>query len=173
MAHGQVQGNDEAGGWLGDNPGLAAKLRGAMAFALANGRNRGIVRVDNFAMGQRLTLRQPTGLVCDPWMRLERGHELGVQTRSLLPRQLHRTVEGVLGGPRQRQDRLSHLQQVRFCLAHQPYKHVPYPPTLATEAAHHLPEVVLELLDLPLEGCVSGGALRGNGRDDLEDFFGA
>ena len=51
MAHGQVQGNDEAGGWLGDNPGLAAKLRGAMAFALANGRNRGIVRVDNFAMG--------------------------------------------------------------------------------------------------------------------------
>jgi hypothetical protein len=43
---------------------------------------------------------------------------------------------------------------LRLGLAHQPDKHLPHPPALATEAAHYLPEVVLELLDLPLERCV-------------------
>jgi hypothetical protein len=42
---------------------------------------------------------------------------------------------------------------------------------LATEAAQHFLEVALELLYLPLERCAVGGALRGYGRDDLEDFF--
>ena len=85
IAHGQMPGKDKARRRLGDNPGLAAELGGAMAFAFANGRNRGIVRVDNFAVAQRLALRQSAGLGCDPLMRLERGRELGVQTRPLRP----------------------------------------------------------------------------------------
>src|SRR5215510_3040435 len=75
IPHGQRQGKDEAGRWLGDNPGLAAELGGAMAFAFANGRNRGIVGVYDFAVAQRLALRQPTGWGGDPLMGLERGRE--------------------------------------------------------------------------------------------------
>jgi hypothetical protein len=54
---------DEAGRGLGDNARLAAKLGRAITFTLANGRNGGIVCIDNFAMGQRLALSQPTGVV--------------------------------------------------------------------------------------------------------------
>ncbi len=82
-------------------------------------------------------------------------------------------MQARLGGPRQRQDRLSHLQQVRLRLAHQGHQHVAHPPALAPEAAHPLREVVLELLHLGLQCRASGGALRGDGRDDLEAFFGA
>jgi hypothetical protein len=84
-----------------------------------------------------------------------------------------RAVQARLGSPRQRQDLLSHLQQGRLRLAHQRDTHFAHPPALATEAAHHLLEVVLELRCMPLQRRASGGALRGYGRDDLEDFFGA
>ena len=104
IAHGQMQGKDKARRGLGDHPGFAAKLGGAMAFALADGRNRGIIRVDDLAVGQRLTLRQASRLVCDPVMRLERSRELGVQTRPLVLRQVRRAVHAFLGGPRQGQD---------------------------------------------------------------------
>ena len=41
IPHGQMQGKDEACRRLGNNARLAAKLRGAIAFALTNGRNGG------------------------------------------------------------------------------------------------------------------------------------
>jgi hypothetical protein len=171
IPHGQMQGKDKTSRWIGDDAGLAAKLGGAVAFALAHGRNRGIVRVDDLAVGQGLALRQAARLVCDPVMRRERGFQLGVQPRPPLCRQLRRAVQARLGGPCQRQDLLSPLQQLRLGLAHQRHKHVPHPPALATEAAHHLLEGMLELLGLPLQPCASGGALLGDGYDDLEDFF--
>jgi hypothetical protein len=36
IPHGQMQAKDEAGRWLGNNPGLAAKLRRAVALAFAD-----------------------------------------------------------------------------------------------------------------------------------------
>jgi hypothetical protein len=58
-------------------------------------------------------------------------------------------------------------------LAYQRHKHLAYPPTLAAEAAHHLRQVLLELLRLRLQGRAPGGALGRYGGDDLEDFLGA
>jgi hypothetical protein len=57
IAHGKMQAKDKAHGGLGDRPGFAAKLGGAMTLPFANGRNRGIVRVDDRAMGQGLVLQ--------------------------------------------------------------------------------------------------------------------
>ena len=165
IAHGQMQGKDEARRWLGDNPRFAAELGGAVAFARADGRNGGIVRVDNLTVGQGLALRQSAGLVCDPVMRLQSGRKLGVQTRLLGLRQ--RAPGQPAPGARPVPD----LQQLRLGLAHQRHKHVSHPPTLAAEAAHHLRQVVLELLRLRLQRRALGGALRSYGRDDLEDFF--
>jgi hypothetical protein len=78
IPYGQMQGKDEASGWLGDNPRLAAKLRGAVTFAFANGRNGGVVGVDDFAVGQGLALGEPAGLVCNPVMSLAGSSELSV-----------------------------------------------------------------------------------------------
>ena len=80
-------------------PGLRPNWAGQLLLPFANGRNRGIVGVDDLAVGQRLALRQPAGLVFDPVMRLERGRELGVQTRPLLLRQLRRAVQALPGRP--------------------------------------------------------------------------
>jgi hypothetical protein len=41
------------------------------------------------------------------------------------------------------------------------HKHLADPPTLAAEAAHHLLEVLLELLRLRLQRRALGGVLRG------------
>ena len=153
IPHGQMQGKDKARRWLGDNPRLAAKLGGAIAFAFANGRNGGIVGVDDFAVGQRLALRQPAGLVFDPLMGLERSRELGVQARPLVLRQLRHTVQALLHGPSQGQDLASTLQQLRLGLAYQCHKHFPHPPALSAEAAHNLLKVVLELVGLHLQLC--------------------
>ena len=106
VSHGHMQAKDEARRWLGNNSGLATKLGGAVALPLANGRNGGIVGVDNFAVGQRLALREPAGLVCNPVMRLERGGELGIQACPLLLRQRRCPMQTLLGGPCQGQDLL-------------------------------------------------------------------
>ena len=120
-----------------------------MAFALADGGNGGIVGVDDLAVAQRLALCEPAGLRCDPVMGFKGGCQLGVQTCPLILRQLRRAVPARLGGPRQRQDLLSHLQPWRLGLAQQCHQHLPHPPALATEAAHHLLEGMLELLCSP------------------------
>jgi hypothetical protein len=110
IPHGQMQGKDKARRRFGNHARLAAERRGAMAFALANRRNRGIVRVDNFAVGQHLALRQPAGLVCDPLLGREGGGKLGVQARPLVFRQLWHTVQALLHGPCHGQDLASMLQ---------------------------------------------------------------
>jgi hypothetical protein len=99
MAHGQMPGKDNARGGLGNHVWLAAELSGAMTLPFADGRNRGIVGIGDLAMGQRLALRQPAGLACDPVMRLERDRELGVQTPLLRFRQLRYAGAGILGRP--------------------------------------------------------------------------
>lgn len=171
VSHGQMQAKDEARRWLGNHAGFAAKLGGAVALPFANGRNGRIVHVDNFAVGQRLALREPAGLVCNSVMRLDRGGELGIQACPLLLRQRRCPMQTLLGGPCQGQDLLSQCQQLRLRLAHQRHKHFSHPSALAAEAAHQFLEVVLEFLRLHLHRRGLGGALRRYGRDDLEDFF--
>jgi hypothetical protein len=104
-------------------------------------------------------------------MRLKGSPELSAQAYPLHLRQLRRAAQARFSSPRQRQDRLSQLQHLRFRLAYQCHKHLPQPSALAPEAAHPLRELVLELLHLGLQRRTLGDALGGYGRDDLEDFF--
>ena len=171
IPHGEMQGKDEARRRLGHHPGLAAKLGGTVAVALTNGGKGGIIGVNDLAVGQGLALGQASRLVCDPVMCLKRGPELGVQACPLPLRPWRRAAQARFSSLRQRQDRLSQLQQVRFRLAYQRHKHLPQPSTLAPEAAHPLRKVVLELLHLGLQRRALGDARGGYGRDDLEDFF--
>ena len=101
IPHRQRKGEDEARGGLGDKPGLAAKLGGAVALALANRGNRGIVGIDDFTLGQEFALGESTGLGGNLLMGGESAAELGVQALPLLCGQLHRALHALLGGPRQ------------------------------------------------------------------------
>ena len=53
----------------------------------------------------------------------------------------------------------SQLQQLGLGLAHQRHKHFAHPPALSAKAAHHLLEVVLELVRLRLQRGARAGAL--------------
>ena len=153
-------------------PGLAAKLGGAVALALANGRNGGIVGVDDFAVGQRLALRQPAGLVCDPVMGLERGRELGVQARPLVLRQLRRAVQALPGRPAPAAGPARPISSNCVSVWRTSVTNTfPIPRHWRPKRRITFCEVVLELLRLRLQRRALGGALRGYGRDDLEDFF--
>jgi hypothetical protein len=173
IPHGERPGQDEARRRLGDPPGLTATRGGTVAFALTNGGNGGIRGVDDLAVGQGLAVGQASRLVCDPVMRLKRGPELGVQACPLPLRQVRRAVQARVSSPRQRQDRLSSRQQVRFRLAYQCHNHLPQPSALAPEAVHPLGEGGREVLHVGLPRRALGDALGGYGREDLEDFFGA
>ena len=63
------------------------------------------------------------------------------------------------------------LQQLPLRLAYQCHKHFAHPPTLAAEAAHNLPKVVLELVGLHLQLCTLYRAPGSYGREELEGFF--
>jgi hypothetical protein len=140
-----MQGTDEASHQLGKHPGVAAKRCGAVALPCANKRYGGIVRVDDFAVGQRLAWRASSGLVLNP----------------------------LLGCPSQGQDLRSQRQQACLRLAYQRHTYVSHPPELAAEAAHQRLEVGLGWLGLRLQRRTLGGALRRDRTDELEDFVGA
>ena len=62
IAHRQPRGEHEARGGLGENPGLAAKLGGAVALAFADRGNGGIVGIDDFTAGQGLAVGEAARL---------------------------------------------------------------------------------------------------------------
>ena len=80
----QRKGEKEARGGLSDKARLAAKLRGAVALAFANGGKRGIIGIDNFTLGQGLAVGEPAGLGGDLLMSGEGCAELGGQAPLLV-----------------------------------------------------------------------------------------
>jgi hypothetical protein len=84
----------EARGGLGDQAGLAANLRGAVAFALVNRGNRGIVGIDDFTRGQELALGEPPGLGDELVVGGVGSGELGGQAPLLVFRQVRRPLPG-------------------------------------------------------------------------------
>ena len=94
-----MQGNDEASRRLDNEAGCAAKRRRSVAFTLTNGRTGRVIGVDDFAVGHRFTLRQPTGLLLDPMRGGEGGRELGVQARPLLLQRAAARRARALGRP--------------------------------------------------------------------------
>src|SRR5712691_3181558 len=171
IADRQMHGEDEARGRLGDHPWFAAKLRRTVAFAFANRCNGAIVGIDDFAMWQLLALRQASRLFGNALMGFDGCLQRGVQALTLAIRQQRHALQAFLRCPSKRQNLLPGLKQVLFRLAHQCHEHFALAAALPAEAAHNLPEVVVELVRLGLQRRALGGAVVGDVRDDLEDFF--
>ena len=90
IPHRQPRRKHEAGGGLGDNPRLAAKLGGAVALAFADRGNGGIIGIDDFTVRQGLAVGEAAGLGGDLLMGGEGHGQRGVPARPLVFRQLRR-----------------------------------------------------------------------------------
>ena len=171
IPNGQVKGEEETRGGLGDNAGLPPALSGAVALACANGGDGGSVGIDNFALAQGLALGEAPGLGGDLTMGSKSYGELGRQTGPLLLGQMRSALPLCLRGPRQPHHWAPGRQPLRLRLTHHVHNHLALPAALAAKAAHDRGEVVLEVLRLDLQRRARTRAVLGEGGDDLEDFF--
>jgi hypothetical protein len=110
IPHGQGQGKHDAGRWVDEHPGCAAKLGGAVTLPLAHGGDGRIIGIDDFAMAQGLALGQASRWVGDPVMRIQSGRELDIQTCLWRRRQGRGPVQVRLSRLRQGPDWFSQLQ---------------------------------------------------------------
>ena len=156
IAHGQLRGEHEARGGLGDNSRFAAKLGRAVALAFADRGNGGIVGIDDFTAGQGLAVGEVPRLGGDLLMGGQGRGQRGVPARPLVRRQLGGALYLRLRGLCQRHHRLARRQQLRFRLAHQTHKDFPLAPALPPKAAHNLSELLEVLLGLRLQGRALG-----------------
>ena len=81
------------------------------------------------------------------------------------------TCKTRLGGLCQSNDGLSDIEQAGFRVADQPQEHFTLATTLAAKTAHDLLEVVVETLGLVLQRRGLCDTLRGEVRNEVEDFF--
>lgn len=65
----------------------------------------------------------------------------------------------------------AHLQELGFGLAYQFHEDFTLSSALAAKATHDLLQLFFKVLCLALQRGGSGGALLGDVRDELEDFF--
>jgi hypothetical protein len=171
IADRKMRGKDKAGGGLRDDSGLAPKLGRTVAFALEDGRNSAVVRIDDFTLTQPLALRQPARLFADGVIGFQRCLQLAHPALALALGQLGRALETLLCGLCQCGNGTSPLQQLLFGLAHQRHEDFALPPALPAKAAHDLLEVPVERAGLRRHCGGSRGALRRDLLDELEDFF--
>src|SRR6266508_2486149 len=171
ISHRQMKSENEARGRLGDNAWFAAKLCRAVALAFANGGKGKIVRIDDFALGQGFAMGEAAGLCSDLVVGRNGRFELGVPTLTLALSQMRRALHTRLRRLSKRHDLVPGRKQLLFRLAHQGHKHLALAAALASEAAHNLLEIVLELTRVGLQCRSRGSAPIGHMLDDLEDFF--
>ena len=83
IARGHPVGEDKPGSRLRHDTGLAAKLGGAVALAFEDGGNRGVIRIDDFAVGKFFALGQALRLLGDVSMCGTGSLEVPQQTLAL------------------------------------------------------------------------------------------
>ena len=97
--------------------------------------------------------------------------QLPGQAVTLMLGEMGGLLETMLRGLGESGNGTAHLQQLLFGLAHDRHQDFAVPATLAAKAAHAALEVVVECVGLRLHRGRLRGAGRGNGRDEVEDFF--
>jgi hypothetical protein len=173
VAHGQLQGNAEAGGHLSEHARFAAKRRRTVPLACADGGQSAIIGMDDCAMRQRRAMGQTSRWFGKPLLRGQGHLQRGGHALSWSRRKRLRLIPGCPCGVPQRQELSAGLKPMLCRLAPQLHQHVALPATLAAEAAPHPLEVVLEAAPLGLQACCPRSQRVGPLRHDVEDFLGA
>ena len=164
-------GKDEAGRGFRDEPGFAAKLGWAIALALQDGSNGWVVSVDDFAVPKPFAMDEPARLLGDVFMSAECLTERGSQALAPGIIEMSGAFKTCLSGLCQSNDGLSDIEQAGFRVAYQAQEYFALATTLAAKTAHDLLEVVVETVCLALQRRCLRDALRGEVRNELEDFF--
>lgn len=166
-----MRGKDEAGRGFRDETGFAAKLGWAIALALQDGGNGGVVSVNDFAVPKPFAMDEPARLLGNVFMRAEGLTERGSQALAPGIIEMSGEFKTRLSGLCQSNDGLSELEQAGFRVAYQAQEHFALATTLAAKTAHDLLEVVVETVCLALQRRRLRDALRGEVCNELEDFF--
>jgi hypothetical protein len=166
-----MRGKDEAGRGFRDETGFAAKLGWAIALALQDGGNGWVVRVDDFAVPKLFAMDEPARLLGDVFMSAECLAERGSPALAPGIIEMSGNFKTRLSGLCQSNDRLSDIEQAGFRVTDQAQEHFALATTLAAKTAHDLREVVVERVGLALQRRRLREALRGEVRNELEDFF--
>ena len=162
---------DKAGGGVRRAAGLAAKLRGTIALAFEDGSDREIIGIDQFTVTQFLAVREQGGLLADVGMAAQGRVERLSDTLALGVPECRGLGQEMLGLLPQGWNGLAKLQELRFRLAHQLYKDLALPTTLAAKTSHDFFQFLVERLGLACENRGAAAVLLRDGCDALKNFL--
>ena len=171
MALRRQVGKDKTGRGFGDETGLTAKLRRAIALPFHNGGNGRVVGIDHFTVVEFLPLGEAFGLGADVRMGTHRRGELTGESRALRILQNHRLLKTLLGLSAIGGDRFPQSKELLFRVAHERDEDATLAPTTAAKPSHHFFEFLPEVLGLALELGRPATALLSDVRDEFEAFF--
>ena len=171
LALGCQIGKDQTGGGFGDEAGLPATLRRAIALPFHHGGNGRIVGIDHFTVAEFLALGEAFGLGADVRMGTHCRGELTGKPFALpiMPnRRLRKTLVGLLAIP---VDRFSQSQEPWFRVAHERDEDATLASTTAAKTAHHFFEFLPEVVGVVVERGRPATALLSDVRNEFEAFF--
>jgi hypothetical protein len=171
IALGDSRGKEKARGRFRRAPGLAPKLRGAIALACEDGSHGELVGLDQLTVVEFFSLRAGGRLLTDVRMAVHRRVERLGQALARGIAQRCRLRQELLGLLPQRGDGLAQLQELLFRVADQLHQDVPVPAALAPKATHDFGDLLLEAVGLALHLCGPAAASLGDPCNHREGFF--
>ncbi len=167
IALGYPIGKDKTGRGFGENTRFPPKLGWTIAFSFQDRCNRGVIRIDNFAVLQPFALGQTLGLFHDLPMGSAGGFEVAQQALALGLTEGSRVVQKGLRLLGPGRNGLAEGQQVPFGLAHQRDEDFALAPTLPPKAPHNLLQGLVQLMRLVAQW---GRGERRLPRDPLDEL---
>jgi hypothetical protein len=164
-------GKDKTRGGFGDDTGLASELGRTIAFALDNGRDGGIIGLDDFVLAERFALGQALRLLGDVPMGLARGGEVAQQTPAPGLIEMRGLVEEVLGLLRPGGQGATKIEPRLFRSPHKGDEDLALAPTLAAKAPHDLVQRLGEFLSGKFQARAWKRTLLAEAFQEVEEFF--
>jgi hypothetical protein len=164
-------GKDKAGSGLGQEASFATKLGRAMAFALHDGGNGGVIRMHDFTLGQLFALGQAPRLLGDLPMRVASGFQVTTQALTLRLTQGVVLMQARLGVLCPGLYATAQSQQVLFGLTYQFDEDFALAPALTTKATHDFLQGLVQLMSWVLQSGGRERALLTDPLDEVQDFF--
>ncbi len=171
IARGHPMGKDKTGRGFGEETRFPPKLGWTIAFPFQDRCNRGVIRIDDFAVLQPFALGQTLGLFRDLPMGNAGGFQVAQQALALGLTEGSRVVqEGFrllgpgLNGP-------AESQQVPFGLAHQRDEDFALAPALPTKTPHDLLQGLVQRMRLVAQWGRGERRLPRDPLDELQAFF--
>jgi hypothetical protein len=162
---------DKAGSGLGEQTGFATKLGRTIAFAFDDGGNGGVIRIDDFTLGELFALGEALRLLGDLPMRVAGGFQVTKQALTLRLTQGAVLVQERFGVLAPGLYVTAQVQQVLFGLTHQCDEDLALAPALTAKASHDLLQGLVQRMSRGLQSRGWDRALLAEALDEVQEFF--